>query len=87
MDNNSVLLARIDERTKNIEKKLIEFDLDLKDLRKKTHEDFFQLKKELRENYIDIHQFNPVQRAVYTAISVIVLAVGAAILNLVIPKA
>lgn len=84
--NESILLARIDERTKSIEKKVLDLDSDIKEVRAKMNEDSIALKKDLNENYVNRHQFNPVQRAVFTAISVIVLGVLAAILNLIIPK-
>lgn len=83
---NALLLARIDERTKNMERQINVLEDDVKELKSKINKDMFDFKKELRETYITIHQFTPVQRAVFTAISVIVLGVGAALLNLVIPK-
>lgn len=75
----SVMLARIDERTQNIERRLSREYEDIKS-------DFAQLRKEIRENYVDKNSFNPIQRAVFTTISVVLIGVIAAILNVVIPK-
>lgn len=74
-----VLLARIDERTKNIENRLSREYEDIK-------EDIAALRKEIKENYVDKNSFNPIQRAVFTSIGVVLLGVIAAVMNIVIPK-
>jgi len=80
-NDNSVLLARIDERTKNIEKQILHLERDLIALKSEINDDNFQLEKKLREYYINRDTFVPVQRGMYLAVSTIVTAVIMAVLN------
>jgi len=80
-NDNSVLLARIDERTRNIEHKIEELEHDLKTFKTKIDNDNFQLDKRLREYYVNRDTFVPVQRGMYLAVSTIVTAVLMAVLN------
>lgn len=72
-DNASLaeLLARIDERTKGI---------------KETVDSFQKKLDEVPENYVSLEAFRPVQRIVYGAVGLILLAVFGALLALVIIK-
>jgi len=83
-NNNSVLLARIDERTKNIQMRILELENELKEHRKKVDNEIFQIDKRLREQYINKDTFLPYQRAIITAISTVVIGVIMAVLNLTI---
>jgi len=80
-EDTVALLARIDERSKNIEKKLSSLESDMKDLKGKVDDDFFQLDKRIRDQYITKDTFLPVQRAMFTAMTTIVAAVVMAVLN------
>ena len=80
-EDTVALLARIDERSKNIEKKLSSLESDMKDLKGKVDDDFFQLDKRIRDQYITKDTFLPVQRAMFTAMTTIVAAVVMAVLQ------
>lgn len=80
-DENSILLARIEERLKNIEKEVTVVRQSIKELKSQVDTDFFQLDKRVREQYITKDTFLPVQRAMFTAMTTIVAAVVMAVLN------
>lgn len=80
-EDTVALLARIDERSKNIEKQLSHLERELKELKGKVDDDFFQLDKRIRDQYITKDTFLPVQRAMFTAMTTIVAAVVMAVLN------
>jgi len=80
-EDTIALLARIDERSRNIEYKLARLESDMKDLKSKVDNDFFQLDKRIRDQYITKDTFLPVQRAMFTAMTTIVAAVVMAVLN------
>ena len=80
-DETAILLARIDERSKNIEKSIENLDQEMKSIKKKVDNDFLLLDKRIREQYITKDTFLPVQRAMFTALTTIVAAVVMAVLN------
>jgi len=80
-EENSVLLARIDERTKNIQKQISGIESEMQNLKNKVEDDFVLLEKRSRDQYITKDTFLPVQRAMFTAMTTIVAAVIMAVLN------
>lgn len=81
LEENAILIARIDERLKNIEGKINKVEASNKELINKVNNDFVLLDKKIREQYITKDTFLPVQRAMFTAMTTIVAAVVMAILN------
>ena len=81
LEENAILIARIDERLKSIEGKISRVETSNKELINKVNNDFVLLDKKIREQYITKDTFLPVQRAMFTAMTTIVAAVVMAILN------
>jgi len=81
LEENAILIARIDERLKSIEGKISRVEASNKELINKVNNDFVLLDKKIREQYITKDTFLPVQRAMFTAMTTIVAAVVMAILN------
>lgn len=78
---NSILLARIEERLKNLTEHVASLEVEVKDFRIHFNTEMTAMEKKVREEYISKDTFLPVQRAMFAAITTIVGAVVMAVLN------
>lgn len=83
---NSLAIARLDERLKNIEKQVTRIEAGVKDLNRKHDAEMDSVSKKLSEKYVTTENFLPYQRAIITAISTVVIGVLMAVLNLVLKQ-
>jgi len=80
-EENSILLARIEERLKSVQDHLVTLEKDFKEFKVHYNNEMLILEKRVKEDYITKDTFLPVQRAMFAAITTVVGAVAMAVLN------
>lgn len=80
-EENSIFLARIDERTKLLTEQVISLQHEVKELKVRIDTEFEKQNIKNSAQYITQDTFRPVQRAMFAAISTIVAAVVMAAIN------
>ena len=82
-EENSIMLARIDERTKSLCQKIERLQEEVKSLKKAVDTELEKMESKNASLYITRDTFLPVERAMFAAISTLVGAVIVAAINFV----
>jgi hypothetical protein len=86
MEGNDVVLARIDERTKNTDRAISDIKDDVKSIRTDLSS-LYVTKTEftpVKEDYVSKKDFEPVRKIVYGVVGIILFAVIGALVALVV---
>jgi hypothetical protein len=88
MEGNDVVLARIDERTKNTDKAIADIKGDVRSIREELSSTYVTKTEfaPVKEDYVSKKDFEPVRKIVYGVIGIILVAVIGALVALVVKK-
>jgi hypothetical protein len=88
MEGNDVVLARIDERTKNTDKAIGDIKEDVKTLREELSSHYVTKTEftPVKDDYVSKKDFEPVRKIVYGVVGIILATVIGALVALVLKK-